>query len=311
MSKKIRIITHNGKFHADDVCAVAVVRMWLEKFGEKTIFGKTKIEILRTRDLTLIKEGDFAVDVGGIYNPEKMRFDHHQNGLGKRPNGIPYVAFGLVWETYGEKICESRAVAIEIDEKIIQSIDALDNGQEIYTSLIAEMHPYLFADAIDAFNFLRQKNGETLDKNFLEAVNFARKILEREVAKMRLEIEERKLVEEIYRQTEDKRIIIFDEYYSDCAWQKTLRQHAESLFIVRQSRENGDWRVQAIGKKSGSFENRRDLPADWAGKTGAELAKITGVADAVFCHGGLFVAVAKSKAGALALARLAVNSAIA
>ncbi|MFH1402166.1 MAG: MYG1 family protein [Patescibacteria group bacterium] len=305
--KKIRIITHNGKFHADDVCAVAVLRIWLEKFGVKNIFGKTKIEIIRTRDFNSIIEGDFVVDVGGIYNAEKLQFDHHQNGLEKRPNGIPYAAFGLVWKTYGEKICGSRTVAIEIDEKITQSIDALDNGVEIYASPVADVQPYLFADAIDTFNFVMQTKSKTADQNFSEAVDFAKKILEKEIAKTGREIEERALIEEIYKKTDDKRIIIFDEYYSDCAWQKTLRQYAEPLFIVRQSRENGDWRVQALGKKSGSFENRQNLPADWAGKTGTELVKITGVADAVFCHSGLFVAVAKTKEGAVELARLAMG----
>jgi uncharacterized UPF0160 family protein len=36
-----------------------------------------------------------------------------------------------------------------------------------------------------------------------------------------------------------------------------------------------------------------------------ELAQVTGVADAVFCHNKLFMAVAKSKEGAIKLAELA------
>ncbi len=38
-----------------------------------------------------------------------------------------------------------------------------------------------------------------------------------------------------------------------------------------------------------------------------ELQKITGVEDAVFCHKGLFLAVSKSKEGAVKLAELALS----
>ena len=58
----------------------------------------------------------------------------------------------------------------------------------------------------------------------------------------------------------------------------------------------------------GMFEDRMKLPAAWAGLRDEELAKVTGVPDAVFCHRALFLAVAKSKEGALALAKLALSN---
>ena len=48
------------------------------------------------------------------------------------------------------------------------------------------------------------------------------------------------------------------------------------------------------------------FPKSWSGKRGEELAEITGVKDAVFCHNDIFFAVAKSKEGAIELAKKAI-----
>ena len=69
----------------------------------------------------------------------------------------------------------------------------------------------------------------------------------------------------------------------------------------------GDWRVSAVPKEVGTFENKKDLPDAWAGKSGVELAKITGVEDAIFCHRGKFIAAAKSFEGAKKLVELALQ----
>jgi uncharacterized UPF0160 family protein len=76
----MRIVTHGGKFHADDAWAVAVLNI---------LFPGS--EIVRTRQPDLIEAADFAVDVGGIWDPATGRFDHHQKGFeGARQSGVPY-----------------------------------------------------------------------------------------------------------------------------------------------------------------------------------------------------------------------------
>jgi len=109
-NKKI-LVTHNGTFHADDLFATATLAL---------VFNGN-IKVIRTRDEEIIKKADFVYDVGGIYNPEKNLFDHHQKeGAGKRENGIPYASFGLVWKKFGKKICGSQKVADEVDQKLVQ-----------------------------------------------------------------------------------------------------------------------------------------------------------------------------------------------
>jgi len=57
-----------------------------------------------------------------------------------------------------------------------------------------------------------------------------------------------------------------------------------------------------------TFINRKNFPKPWAGLRDEELANVSGVRDAVFCHRGLFLAVAQSKEGAVKLAQIAVES---
>lgn len=49
----------------------------------------------------------------------------------------------------------------------------------------------------------------------------------------------------------------------------------------------------------------KPLPQEWPGNRDEELAKVTGAEDAVFCHTGRFIAVAKSLEGIKKMAQLA------
>lgn len=39
------------------------------------------IDLIRTRDTTLLETCDIVVDVGAVYDASKLRFDHHQRGF--------------------------------------------------------------------------------------------------------------------------------------------------------------------------------------------------------------------------------------
>ena len=65
----MKIGTHNGKFHTDEVVACMMLTQFTEKFKAASI--------TRSRDLEVLKEMDIVVDVGGVYDPETNRYDHH------------------------------------------------------------------------------------------------------------------------------------------------------------------------------------------------------------------------------------------
>jgi uncharacterized UPF0160 family protein len=78
---------------------------------------------------------------------------------------------------------------------------------------------------------------------------------------------------------------------------------ADALFVIYPKRQG--FGLEAVPRELGSFENRRDLPATWAGLDGDDLVAATGVEEALFCHAKRFLAVARSRTGIKRLAELA------
>ncbi len=288
MSQKV-ILTHDGKFHADDCFAVAALLL-VEK----------NAKVVRTRDEALVATADFVVDVGGEYDAARNRFDHHQRGgAGERTNGIPFAAFGLVWKKFGEKLSGSSEAAASLDARLVAPIDAHDNGVDIVGTRFDGVHPYEISDAIKAFTPTWEEE-QNLDARFADAASFAKRILEREIARVQARIKGARAVAEAYEAAADKRLVILSEDYS---WKDSLAGSPEPLFVVHP--QDGKWRLACVRDNPSVFVNRRDLPESWAGLREEELAKVTGVADAIFCHRNRFTAAARSRAGALALAALA------
>lgn len=294
---KLKLITHNGSFHADDIFACATLSLILEKDNKN-------FEVIRTRDEEIIQSGDYVFDVGGIYDAEKNRFDHHQKGgAGKRENGIEYSSFGLIWQKFGEKFCGSEKVANILDKKLITPIDAGDNAINLFETT-TETFPYLIQTMFSAMRPTWQET-VTKDEMFLRSVEIAKEVLAREIVQARALVEAEELVMEIYNNTSDKKIIVLDDGYPI---DYILSKVPEPFFAVYPRKTTEDWGVVAIKNNPNTFTNRKDLPASWAGLRDAELQKVTRVPDAVFCHRGLFLAVAKSKEGAIKLAQIALES---
>ncbi len=296
-----KIATHNAKFHTDDVFAVATLFL---------VLGKENCEVLRTRDEAVISSSDYVVDVGGIYDESKNRFDHHQaGGAGERENGIPYASFGLVWRAFGEKLSGSKEVADDIDRILAQPIDAGDNGKDLFTLTPPEVSPYLVGNIVSLYRST-WKEEEDWDKRFMECVEWAQNVIKRQIKVAQDFAEGAEIVRMTYEVSPDKRLVIFDEKYSlgRELIVKNLVSFPEPLYSVFKRNDHKAWKVVAVRKNVASFELRKRLPESWGAKNGPELVKETGVTDAIFCHRGGFMCVAESKEGALTLAQKALNA---
>lgn len=296
MTQPIRIVTHSGGFHADDVFAVATLKLML---------GDVPVEVVRTRDEDVIATGDYVVDVGMVHDPDTNRFDHHQKGgAGERENGVPYAAFGLVWKKYGEAVCGSSDVARRVEGRLVQAIDAYDNGFRLFEITIPTATPFLIQDVLGTFEPLI---GESKTKNeaFLEAVDFAQHLLVRSIDIARNEERIVIAVKEALAQAEDKRLFVLDDDFIADRVAISLAGGAnpDARYFVRHH-EDGTWQLCTVSEPPLYDSNRVLLPESWAGKRDAELAEVTGVTDAVFCHNARFMAVAKTKEGAIALAKI-------
>lgn len=295
----MKIITHSGNYHPDDVFGVAALRM---------VFGND-VEIVRTRDVNIIKnkeKDDIVLDIGDAYDPETNCFDHHQEGgAGKRENGIPYASFGLVWKTYGERIAGSKRSADSIEEKLVLPIDAGDNGIDTFQKANKHFKPYLLDGVLISLMPTWEEKDGNIDDVFLQAVGIAQMVLEREVAKSNAFINGEAEVEKAYQEAADKRIIFLDNNYS---WKNVIAKHDEVLFVIMNDGKQTTWAINTVPTDGVSFQRRKLFPQAWAGKKGKELATITGVPDAHFCHNHKFFAVANSREGAFKMAQLAVEA---
>ena len=296
--KKIKIVTHDGSFHADDVFATASLSILLEKRRER-------FELIRTRNAEIINAGDFVFDVGGVYDAEKNRFDHHQKEFKEqRANGITYSSFGLIWKKFGAEICDGEEIKNHIDEVLVEQVDATDNGINIFSPTTSHVSNYDISSVVASF--LPDWGEDESTDNFHSAVLFAKRILEKEITKNHSILKAKAILEEAYKKSEDKRLLVVEVEIPRYLVHVVSSDYPELLYAVFPDEKS--WKVFAVRKKPGSFENRKNLPATWAGLMGESLQQVSGVDDAVFCHRGLFLAVAQSRAGAIKLAQIAVES---
>ena len=284
------IAVHSGDFQADDVFAVSIIRLLYPE-----------IKIIRSRDEEVLKHADIRADVGGKYDPSTHDFDHHQKGgAGMRENGIPYSSAGLVWKHFGKKLVSSDEVFNYIDEKIVQWIDADDNGVDTFE--VKKLDPYTIADFIhDSNPYWPERNDEMYYSNFAWAVEVITKLLRQKIGRAESIIKARKIVREKIKASKNE-YLVFEE---SLPWKETVITESNILYVVIPDALGKAWIVYAVPVSLNSFTNRKNLPKEWAGLTNEALQKVTGVADATFCHNKLFVAAAKSKEGALRLVELA------
>lgn len=301
MFKKIKIITHKGSFHADDIFAVATLKIFLENK-----FFKPRIKIFRTRDLGLIKKGDFVVDVGMKYEPENLFFDHHQGGVGQRKNGIPFSSFGLVWKKYGLELCGKAEIFESIDNRLVQFFDACDNGIDIFELKNENTSVYGFCEMIECYNFIAKQDKKNSLKIFLKLVDLAKDILMAEILYASDLIFQKNELRNILKNNPNKFFVVLEKDYDDMVIQKMLINYPDILFLIAPDKGNNAWKLKTIRKNPNTFESRRLLPESWAGKRGEELVQITGIFDAVFCHNGRFIAFVKSKESALKMVKMAI-----
>lgn len=279
------VVTHDGIFHADEVFAIAILQ-----WGYEHAFN-----VIRTRDPITVNSVDIAIDVGGTYDPDKNRYDHHQKeGAGERENGVPYSSCGLIWKEYGIMALRCLGVNHErirkvwdlVDEGIIQAIDVVDcSGMKIYKDSPSPI--YTISQVISSFNtpFVVQ------DDAFKKAMDFAKQILLNEIRSA----EERAssayyLGEQITKQL-GKQILVLDNFVAGSdnliEWNGFTRVVFPDI--------SGSWRVKALPRSE-------QLPEAWGGLNGEDLDKVTGVSGCIFCHRGLFIAGHNTKEGAIALA---------
>lgn len=309
------IVTHSGKFHADDAWAVAAL---------KIVFPQA--QVVRTRDEARVAAADFAVDVGGIWDPAMGRFDHHQKGFaGARQTGVPYASAGLVWKEYGARcvqiLAEAHTGQVLTDDKALEMAWSIDADVVQYLDLsdvgAAKNAPggYGLSAVVSGFNpnWLDEQRvgyGEADDayrlSQFMRAVELLTDIMINAV-KYRvgalLSVEQVRQAEVL----EEGRVLYLKN--GAIPWSQVVRKEMPKvLFVISHNIAEQRHMIHTVPVSPDSFKARADLPEAWAGLRDAQLAAVTGVPDAGFCHNGRFIASARSYEGIRAMATLALRA---
>lgn len=299
----MKILTHDGVFHADEVTAVAILVAICRRRGEDALLS-------RSRKGEDIQKADVVVDVGGIYDASAMRFDHHQPGrAGARSNGVQYSSAGLIWRHFGLELLEGdEEMWADIDRTLIQPIDASDNGQELYTRgtpAFEGVTGISLSQVVSGFNPSWEKESfEVAMIRFRDAVDFMQRLLDREIDRAHGTKNAAKIVWEALGMRRDPRVLVLSRYVP---WQRFVTDEEQLLFVVYRD-QAGKFMASAVPAKAGGFSSKKLFPANWGGLPCAELRATTGISDAVFCHPGRFIAGAESLEGALAMVEAALSA---
>ena len=252
--KDAKAFTHGGKFHADDVFSSALL-----------LYINPEIVISRGNKVPEDFDG-IVFDIG------RGRYDHHQKDSRVRENGVPYAAFGLLWEVLGKEIL-GEELAEKMDESFIQPLDINDKTGEKneLATLIGNFNPPWDA-----------KGGS--DEAFFQAVSVAGMILENKFERYRGNARADQRVEQVLEEHNPKdRILVLPEFIP-C--QKALAE-TEIAFVIFPSNRGG-YCIQPQ-KREYSMNYKCSFPSQWLGLEGEELVKETGLSSAVFCHKGGFL----------------------
>jgi uncharacterized UPF0160 family protein len=301
------LVTHSGGFHADELLSsVILTRLFPEA------------RLMRSRAAEWITPGADRIiyDVGGIYDASARVFDHHQRGAPLREDGQPFSSFGLIWRhfgrdyltAYGVPEAHIETVHAAFDAGFVLPVDLADNGA-ISPSEAGQMAgltlPVLLETLKPVFD---DEDPEAENRGFQTALGIARSFVEASVAGREAKLRAEGLVEEAIAKAGPSPILELPMGMPFRA--AIIKTGADHLLFVVHPRGK-DWCLTTIRRSDDGFENRADLPAAWAGLTNGALEAACGVVGATFCHNARFVAAAKTREAALAMAELAVKEAVA
>jgi uncharacterized UPF0160 family protein len=247
-----------------------------------------------------------------------MRLD----GEGQAVPAEGYASAGLVWREFGEAFVRQAAqalghepqpelvarIASDVDAALVRYIDLVDNGA-------ADVAPGVFglSSQLSLMNstWLEESKLDaaavaTLQlQRFHEAMALVNRTLQRFVLRSLGQALAADSVRGAERLLQGRVLLLRD---GGMPWTRVVVEEMPQVLLVLYPESGREqYQIRTVPAAAGSFASRMDLPAHWGGLRDEELASVTGVPDAVFCHVNLFIGGARSLDGALRLAAMALE----
>jgi len=264
----VRILTHDGRFHADEVIACELL----------SLLEDNNVEIVRSRDTTNIDQYKWVVDVGKQYIPEHGRFDHHQEECKMTWPGYPILlsssgmVFYNLWREILEKMGHPNATEDEAEmiyKNIFLPIDAHDNGQiiENYKFSLAYGHKG-YGEGINIGRVISDMNNDDVNSDeqhmrFKNAMKYAFDSLLPVISNMMKTYRQNKqIIEKLKDVDMSLRFIILPKRtYVNQYILKHIDPNKKLLFTIYEKKQQSDgkkeWGFSAV--QDTRFVNRADL----------------------------------------------------
>ncbi|NCF71085.1 MAG: MYG1 family protein [Chlamydiales bacterium] len=273
--KKARSLgTHNGRFHADEVTACALLLYF-------DIIDRDKI--YRTREPSILESCEFICDVGGIYDPDKKLFDHHQASY----QGTLSSA-GMILLFLKEQSVISEAIFNLLNDNLIKGVDAHDIGLTQPREGHAEFSLIVSNFVPVSYTFTEQEEKDA----FNQALDFVLGHLDRMIKRHEFVSSCRPKVEKAMQEASD--CLVFHEAlpWIESFFELGGEEHPAKFIIM----PVGDlWKLRGIPPNlKNRMQVRQLLPEKWAGLLENELAEISGIEGGVFCHKERFISMWKN-----------------
>jgi uncharacterized UPF0160 family protein len=271
--------THDGSFHADEVTACALLLLF-------ELIDRDKI--VRTRNYEELSQCEYVCDVGGVYDPPKKLFDHHQVDY----QG-PLSSAGMVLLYLEQTGVITSKEKDFFDQTLVFGVDAHDNGKELHSKGVCT-YSHIISNFVP---IPHDASGETLNEAFFEALDFAVGHLTRMWKRYQYIQSCRQIVAE--SMAEGKEYLIFD---ISIPWMEIFFDmdgiNHPAKFVIMPSGLH--WKLRGIPPTlEEKMKVRTLLPQEWAGLLEKNLQKVTPLKGAIFCHKGRFISVWETRENAL------------
>ena len=273
----MQLITHSGKYHADDTFASAVLEL---------VFKQS--EVLRVHTVTeeMVQKSEHNQAI--IYDIGDGQYDHHQNANTKWHDDDQtkaFASFGLIWDQFGEIYIQKlinndldsdtlHAIKDKVMTTLVTTIDASDNGFNFDNFGISGIINDIYALHPNEFHI---------------AITMAKQILDARVQKAYNTIESQKTVRNSMQAISNE--IIFLPING--SWKFLVKENFDLKFVIYQNNRDGRWNLQSAPICPETMTVRQLIPQELSANPHVK-----------FVHKAGFLAVIDTKDEAIAIAKM-------
>ena len=266
------------------------------------------MRVVRTRNPQEIEGAYVALDVGGVYDNAKLRYDHHQREFTDVHEGtsVKLAACGLIWKHFGTCLItkfhpeldleQVQSMWQSVDETICRPVDLQDNGQGTFKVEGAEAQALTVSMMVAAFN-QQDIYSPAQDEAFMKVVEILKEYILNFLRAGANKLQLLKEAEEAVKAQLGSRVLVLDKFlpYREAV----LKANAEGgQFDLVTYPANGQWNIQTVPVDDSTenfYSQRVSLPQRLWGLTGPDASKESlGGSALVFCHKTGFLAAVKA-----------------